>query len=194
MSSKKDIYYLVLDTETTGLNPKNVDPSLYKLWNSCRMVQIAWELYEKKYNVENDSYTSPVLIDKECFIIKPYNYTIPDTASAIHGITTEIANKEGIDIDDFWKIFESVLFKTDIIIAYNIDFDNGVILSEMHRSFKTNLIEKYKECKKHCVMKLNTRPNEKWPKLFEMYEKIKYKYFIHLFMYKIIAKILLNLV
>ncbi len=79
--------FLIFDTETTGL-PKNYKAPVSDSENWPRMVQIAWQLHS------NDG----KLITAKNHIIKPDGYDIPIGISKIHGITTERAERDGIDL------------------------------------------------------------------------------------------------
>ena len=79
--------YLIFDTETTGL-PQNWKAPLTDFDNWPRMVQIAWQMHDETGG----------LINVKNFIIKPEGYNIPYNAEKIHGISTDRANKEGIDL------------------------------------------------------------------------------------------------
>ena len=76
--------FLTFDTETTGL-PKNFNAPVSESENWPRLVQLAWQL--------NDN--NGRLISVNSHIIKPDGYSIPYNSEKIHGISTEIALKEG---------------------------------------------------------------------------------------------------
>lgn len=168
ISSKyNDECVLVIDTETTGLPPRYVDITNTDKWKKCRIVQIAWELLDLNGNI----------ISSECYIIKPDGFEVPIVASNIHGITTEIANEKGIDIDIVFNRLDTIIngnIKT--IVAHNMQFDDAVIQSEMYRYSKNNeklkiLHDKWKFMNKECTMLMGcTKPGQKWPKLIELYK------------------------
>ena len=117
-------YVLVIDTETTGLpQGRNVTSETYKKWDKARLVQIAWELYNP----------SRECIQKECYIITPDNFEIPEVVVNIHGISTERAYNEGIALIDVLKKIHVILNNNPIIVAHNIQFDNDIILAELYR-------------------------------------------------------------
>ena len=78
--------FLIYDTETTGFpayfNAPHTDLDAY---DSCRMVQIAWQLHDEKGD----------LIEVKNYIIKPEGFDIPYNSEQIHGISTERAQKNG---------------------------------------------------------------------------------------------------
>ena len=80
--------YLFFDTETTGL-PKKWQAPVTDTDNWPRLVQIAWVL----------SSVDGKELAKHESIIKPEGFLIPKESSAVHGITTEIAEAEGVDLE-----------------------------------------------------------------------------------------------
>ena len=116
--------YLIFDTETTGL-PKDFKKSFSDLdnWSTARCVQLAWQLHDK----------FGALIDSANDIINPVDFEIPLTSTKIHGITNEMAHKEGIQIEDVFKKFNKALENTTFLIGHNIEFDINVISSEYCR-------------------------------------------------------------
>ena len=87
--------YLIFDTETTGL-PKSWNAPITNTDNWPRCVQIAWQLHDKMGSVvaHND------------FLIKPDGYNIPYDAERIHGISTELAEEQGIALAEGLKLFQ----------------------------------------------------------------------------------------
>jgi DNA polymerase III epsilon subunit-like protein len=88
------------------------------------------------------------------FIIKPDSYKIPKTASAIHGITTERAQKEGISLVLVLTQFQKSLENCSYIVGHNIDFDLNVIAAEFYR---TGMSLPRSTPKKKCTMKSSAR-------------------------------------
>ena len=90
--------YLVFDTETTGL-PLNFKAPLTDFNNWPRMVQIAWQIHDIRGE----------LIDVKNYIIKPDGFTIPYNSEKIHGISTELANKKGVPLNEVLSLFSNAL-------------------------------------------------------------------------------------
>ena len=101
--------FLIFDTETTGL-PLDYNAPIERTDNWPRVVQIAWQLHDERGE----------LIEVKNFIIKPVGYSIPYNAEKIHGISTERALKQGVDIDFAFDEFEKALEKTTFIAGHNI--------------------------------------------------------------------------
>lgn len=156
MAAKK---ILVFDTETTGLPPRKTDLNNSAAWEKCRMVQIAWEVYN-----------GTSLESSYCAIIKPDGYEIPYVSSTIHGITTDVAKEKGIPLHDAFDELMKVLPSVNVAVAHNIRFDDDVLQSEMLRYGLHELHEEWKTKEKVCTMRMAlTTPNQKWPKLSELY-------------------------
>ena len=157
--------FLTFDTETTGL-PKNFRAPISDSDNWPRLVQLAWQL--------NDS--NGKLLSNNSHIIKPKEFSIPFNSEKIHGISTEIAIKKGIEINEVLEEFENDLIKSKYIIGHNINFDVNIIGAEHFRKeFKSTIEEKIKIdtaqiSKSYCNLKGGLGGRLKMPKLIEMYE------------------------
>ena len=114
--------YLIFDTETTGL-PKSWNAPITNTDNWPRCVQIAWQLHDEMGNV----------VEHNDFLIKPDGYNIPYDAERIHGISTELAEKDGISLDECLGLFNEVLSKTKFIVGQNLNFDLNIMGCEFHR-------------------------------------------------------------
>jgi DNA polymerase III epsilon subunit-like protein len=156
--------WLAFDTETTGLPTKRLTPSQnnWKNWDSCRMVQLAWEVRDDENNT----------VSRQSYIIKPDNYTIPQRVTNIHGISTDRALTEGYDICEVIDkiINDIVTYGVTVIVAHNISFDNGVIKSEMYRYKLEDALLKWQSPQKKCTMEMGSVPGERWPKLSDLYK------------------------
>ena len=89
--------HLFFDTETTGL-PRNWKAPVTDLNNWPRMIQIGWILSDNGNRIDTGS-----------FIIKPENFIIPSEASKVHGITTERAITEGVDLENLLNDFNNLI-------------------------------------------------------------------------------------
>ena len=157
--------FLFFDTETTGL-PKNWQAPLEDLENWPRLVQLAWILadgYGKEVGGGN-------------LIVKPEGFFIPEAASAVHGITTERAEREGISLDEALSQFVQAIEQSKIIVAHNISFDEKIIGAEFLRK---KVEHKFFERPQICTMltskdfcQIESGRGYKWPKLIELHEKL----------------------
>ncbi|RCS28270.1 DNA polymerase III subunit alpha [Polaribacter sp. WD7] len=114
--------YLIFDTETTGL-PKSWNAPITDTDNWPRCIQIAWQLHDAMGN----------LIEHNDFLIKPEGFNIPYDAERIHGISTELASEQGIDLDEGLQLFHKALQKTKFIVGQNVGFDINIMGCEFHR-------------------------------------------------------------
>ncbi len=115
--------YLIFDTETTGL-PKRWDAPYTDVDNWPRVVQIAWQLHDELGN----------LIEHQDFLIKPDGFDIPYDAESIHGISTALAQKDGVPLEEMLAQFNIALSKTKFLVGQNLKFDLNVTGAEFERT------------------------------------------------------------
>lgn len=156
--------YLFFDTETTGL-PKSWKAPVSDLGNWPHIVQIAWALFD-------DGGTRIAFHDH---IIKPEGYLIPESATAIHGISTEKALKEGRPATEVLEEFSGAVRGAACLVAHNMDFDEKMVRVELLRQGMPDVLK----VKKICTMKSSTGYckipgpyGNKWPKLSELHIKL----------------------
>ncbi len=123
--------YLIFDTETTGL-PKRYDAPVSDTDNWPRCVQLAWQLHE------NDGR----LAEHKEYLIKPEGFIIPFEAETIHGISTGLAQKEGVSLEMAIQEFLAALDKTDFLVGQNLQFDVNILGAELHRLGIENTLAK----------------------------------------------------
>jgi DNA polymerase III epsilon subunit-like protein len=112
---------LFVDTETTGLpTDTSLPPSETDDWP--RLVEIAWRTYSKSGQELNATST----------LIRPDGFEIPETATEVHGITTEKAPERGSALKEVLTELEEEVGKADCLVAHNVAFDRGVLLAEYH--------------------------------------------------------------
>jgi DNA polymerase III subunit epsilon len=157
--------YLFFDTETTGL-PKNWKAPVTDLENWPRLVQLAYLLTDSEGNK----------ISGGDFIIKPVGFTIPEESAKIHGISTERAEKEGIDLLGVLKDFYALIENADYLVAHNISFDEKIMGAEFLRNKMLDILPVKQ---KICTMQSSTDYcaikgpyGNKWPKLSELHNKL----------------------
>ena len=159
--------YLVFDTETTGL-PLNYKAPLTDFNNWPRMVQLAWQIHDVKGD----------LIEVKNHIVKPDGFTIPYNSEKIHGISTELANKKGIPLDEVLTLFTNALKNASYIIGHNISFDNNIVGCEFLRSNMPNIltekisVDTKEEATEFCQLPGGRGGKYKWPNLSELYVKL----------------------
>ena len=114
--------YLIFDTETTGL-PKSWSAPLTDTDNWPRCIQIAWQLHDDMGR----------LVEHQDYLIKPKGFNIPYDAERIHGISTELAEEQGIDLEEALAKFNIALSKARFIVGQNIGFDVNIMGCEFYR-------------------------------------------------------------
>ena len=163
--------YLIFDTETTGL-PVDWKAPISDLDNWPRLVQIAWFHCDNSGNILTDSN----------YIVKPQGFTIPEDATEVHGISTEMAKSEGIDLKTVLIEFSKAISQSSFLVAHNLNFDEKIVGAEFLR---VNVDNQLPMIPKICTMEMSTDycklpgkyGNYKWPSLSELHYKLFDEYF-----------------
>jgi DNA polymerase-3 subunit alpha len=114
--------YLIFDTETTGL-PKRWDAPITDTNNWPRCIQIAWQLHNEMGQI----------IAHEDYLVKPDGFNIPFDAERIHGISTELAQEQGLPLKQVLEKFQAILKQAKFVVGQNIGFDINIMGCELHR-------------------------------------------------------------
>ena len=114
--------YLIFDTETTGL-PKRWDAPLTDSDNWPRCIQIAWQIHNAKGEV----------VSHEDYLVQPDGFTIPFDSEQVHGISTALAEHQGIPLTEVLENFKRALAQADYIVGHNVSFDRNIIGAEFLR-------------------------------------------------------------
>ncbi|WP_417290437.1 DNA polymerase III subunit alpha [Corallibacter sp.] len=122
--------YLIFDTETTGL-PKRWDAPISDTDNWPRAIQIAWQLHDALGNC----------IEHQDYLIKPEGFNIPYDAEKIHGISTELAEEQGVSLSEVLEKFNEALNKTTFIVGQNVGFDVNIMGAEFYRGDVANKLQ-----------------------------------------------------
>ncbi len=121
--------YLIFDTETTGL-PRNWNAPLTDFDNWPRAIQIAWKLHDKLGNI----------VESKDYLIRPNGFDIPYDAERIHGISTQLAEEQGVDLEDVIAEFNDALSRAEFVVGQNIGFDLNIMGAEFLRTgIETNM-------------------------------------------------------
>lgn len=131
---------VVLDTETTGLPARGAQPEQTSLWP--RLVSIAWSCVERKR-----------CTGLNARIIKPCGYKIPTAASKVHGITTENARENGVDLESVFDALCNTIENASHVVCYNTGFDRGVLISEAIRTNHERATTLLNQKPWYCLMK-----------------------------------------
>jgi len=158
--------YLFFDCETTGLpRIRYFSPEVAEEWP--RIVQIAWARYDAQGQGKGT----------ESRIVKPDGFSIPPDSTRIHGISDAHARRVGRDLGEVLDEFLEAAGQPGItLVAHNLDYDFGVVGSELVRTRKSL---SFLEIPGICTMKSTTdlvqlpRPGggfgHKWPTLEELH-------------------------
>ncbi|SEG67716.1 DNA polymerase III subunit alpha [Sphingobacterium lactis] len=114
--------FIIFDTETTGL-PKRWDAPITDTDNWPRCIQIAWQLHDEMGR----------LVEHQDYLIKPDGFNIPYDSEKIHGISTELAEAEGIPLTEVLVKFNEALGKAKFVVGQNIGFDLNIMGAEFYR-------------------------------------------------------------
>lgn len=155
---------LFFDTETNGL-PKNYNGSPTDLDNWPRVIQLAWQLYDRDGNLQAEA----------CNLIRPDGWTIPDQKFwQDNGYSTEKSIELGIPAATALTEFAVAIGRCELMVAHNLSFDYPILVAEMIRY---SIAATHKP-EKFCTMKSTTNllqlPSPrgfgfKWPKLEELH-------------------------
>ena len=159
--------YLIFDTETTG-KIENWKAPVTEFESFPRVVQLAWQLHDDMGE----------LIEVKNYIIKPDGYTIPFNAEKIHGISTERAEKMGVDLEFVLDEFKLALAQTSFVVGHNIEFDTKVMGAEYARAqrddglMKKKTLDTMKSSTNFCQLPGGRGKSFKFPTLGELNEKL----------------------
>lgn len=170
---------LFFDTETTGIAPKGANwETDYKLFP--HIVQLSWKRSDQD--------------EVKDYIIKPEGYEIPEETTAIHGITTEKALKEGDFFENVIRLFIKDCLEADKIVGHNIYFDTSNLKANVlrhveisgeygpfdkkwseqiiHALNKDKRIDTMMKTVKFCSIPFSNGKGNKWPTLIELHRKL----------------------
>ena len=122
--------YLIFDTETTGL-PKRWDAPITDTDNWPRCIQMAWQLHDAMGNC----------IEHQDYLVQPEGFNIPYDAEKIHGISTELAQEQGIPLAEVLQKFNEALGKTKFVVGQNVKFDLNIMGAEFVREGISNPLQ-----------------------------------------------------
>ncbi len=122
--------YLIFDTETTGL-PKRWNAPITDTDNWPRCIQIAWQLHDGMGK----------LIEHQDYLVRPEGFNIPYDAEQIHGISTALAEQDGVPLAEVLEKFNAAMAKTKFIVGQNVGFDLNIMGAEFHRSGVQNPLQ-----------------------------------------------------
>ena len=159
--------FLFFDTETTGL-PFDFNLPRHIVENWPRLVQLSWLVTDDQGN----------RLKTADHIIKPDGFTIPQDASDLHGITTQVAMQKGNDLAEVMTEFLNDFRDADLIVGHNVEFDKNIVGAEIIRMGSQDIMDSkpaictLKSSTDYCAI-LNKRGDGfKYPKLQELHIKL----------------------
>ena len=156
---------LFFDTETTGL-PKNWKAPVSEVDNWPRMIQLSWMLCDETGKE----------LDASAHIIAPVGFEIPAEASAVHGITTERAMREGQNLIEVLVMIDARIRTADVMVGHNVSFDRKILGAEFIRNGMEDVLHgKERVCTMYGATKFCNLPGKfgpKWPKLIELHRNL----------------------
>jgi len=161
---------LVVDTESTGLPIDWKAPSSDSA-NWPHICQLAASLYQCDTDIKQRRRVA-------CFssMVRPDGYTIPEDATKINGITTEMATRYGRPLFEVLQDFMVLQEEADYFCSHNVSFDGKVIRAAAHR---LNAFESITKIPSICTMRETTKwcnlpgpRGPKFPKIQELYDKL----------------------
>ena len=91
-------YFIIIDVETLGL-PFDWNAPAEDVENWPEIIEIAWQLYDERRE----------LLNADSLLVKPKKRKIPLEIENLTGITTALANSEGVELVLALKRFISIL-------------------------------------------------------------------------------------
>lgn len=117
---------LFFDTETNGLpKDRRAIPQQVELWP--RILQLAWCLVD----IQDDGLVN--VCDSRSLIVNPGDIEWNAESAAIHGITPDRVQSEGLSSAQALNQFKHVAQQAHVMIAHNITFDKSVLRAEYYR-------------------------------------------------------------
>jgi len=140
-------YYLIFDTETTGLLPKKTrgrdqtsSPPIDAYPHILQLSYVVYDMYDRRIIKSYDSYVN--VAD---------NVEISEFVQELTGITRELCNMRGRNIMEVLESFYSAYVMCEGLVAHNMEFDEKMIMIEIERN-RTSILEK----SPHCFMLFHT--------------------------------------
>ena len=157
--------FLFFDTETSGL-PRSWTAPASDVANWPRLVQLGW------LSCDADGQ----LLRSRQYLIKPQGFMITREAVEVHGITTDIALRDGVDLGPVLTKFAADVRASRVVVAHNLEFDRRVVQAEFNRA---QLSDPFARKSDVCTMKetadfcrLPGKYGYKWPSLTELHRQL----------------------
>ena len=80
------------------------------------------------------------MISHDDFIITPDGFDIPYESEKVHGISTALARRDGVDIKTVVESFLAIVDRADFLVGHNLKFDLNIMGAELLRLGKENIL------------------------------------------------------
>ena len=111
---------LVFDTETTGLVDFKLPADHPQQPHICE-VSAVWTRGPGEHETALDT------------LIQPMGWTVPQDASEVHGITTEMCEQDGVPLSDALVALKRLFDQADRIVGYGVAFDLKLVRGACRR-------------------------------------------------------------
>ena len=161
----------LFDVETTGV-PDDYSAPAEETSNWPRVVQVAWLFLDMD---------AERTLDAGNRIVRPEGFKIPRGAAEVHGITSEVALREGEPIRDVLRRVGKPASEATSFVAHNLQFDRGTLGAEFVRSEMRNVLAEargvpgectMRETVSFCGLKQQKGGGAKFPKLGELHDRL----------------------
>ncbi|RKD14409.1 hypothetical protein BCY91_08005 [Pelobium manganitolerans] len=137
-------YYLILDTETSGL-PKKWDVSYGAKNNWPHVLQIAWLIFDSDGNE----------VKRENYYLKPGKINISKASTRIHKLDRDFLLKHGKDRRRVFEKFENDIIKYHpLVVAHFAELDFCMVGAEAYRLNEENPLQ---QSDFFCTMKASAK-------------------------------------
>ena len=135
------MYVIIIDTETTGLFPRNKNPSTHTHGASSApfnpsvhdtypyAVQVSYAI------IDTSSPFFPIVEDYDAIVRISDETPLPAESVAIHGITRDIIRTRGVPIEHVLSILQRSIdtYDVQLVVGHNVQFDLRVLSTEYSR-------------------------------------------------------------
>jgi DNA polymerase-3 subunit epsilon len=136
---------LVFDTETTGL-PEDRYASIHETTKWPHIIQLSYILYDTDKQ-QVDTFADHI-------IRLASDVHISEESIAIHKITKEISQVQGIPLTQALNAFKAVIARADLLIGHNLLFDKRMLMVEFSRHKIRNFLYRHdQKIPEYCTMK-----------------------------------------
>ena len=150
-----------IDFETTGKIPKGLRDLGHA--NFPRAVSVGAIQLTHRWQI----------ITEFSAIILPEGFDIPEDATKVHGISTEMALSEGITFDRAFGVLDGLFETSDAVLSHNWEFDGQIYSSECWKRKRQMKLPGKQICTMKGgaqMMKIPGRYGDyKWPSLHDLY-------------------------